>query len=122
MRVLKPQFNSKVDASICIHCDMICALYNGPNSYPCICPSNPDSSLLDKEEMHRCIRDDDKHSSKNSQPYHVSPECQIVEPECTQNTSSRNFNVEPVSTIDQPEFRDLIDKQCFVSIMEEGQL
>lgn len=116
MRVLNPS-NSNADASASIVTRFVRCM-TVPN--PIHASVDPFSSLLDEEEVHRCIRYDDKHSSKHCQSNHVSPEGQIVESKCTQDTCSGYLNVKAVSTIDQSQFRDLIDKQCFVSIVEEG--
>jgi len=55
--------------------------------------------LLNKQEVHRSIRDDDECTCKDRESNHIRPHGKIVEPKSAQYAGTRNLNVESVAVI-----------------------
>lgn len=76
-------------------------------------------SLLDKQEMHRSICNDDKDPGDYGEANHIVPESKGVETEGAQDRGSRNFNVQAILVVDQGEEGDLVDNKGFKAIVED---
>lgn len=80
------------------------------------------SPLLYKQNMHRSIRNDNKHPRDHPQPDHIPPQRLCVEPECTEDRRSRNLDVQAVFVVDQRQERHFVDNERLESVVEDGQL
>jgi hypothetical protein len=78
-----------------------------------------DLSLLDKQEVHRSVCNDDKGPGNHGKANHIVPISKGVETEGTQDRGSRNFNVQAVLVVNQGEEGDLIDDKSFKAIVED---
>jgi hypothetical protein len=76
-------------------------------------------SLLDKQEVHRSVCNDDKGPGDYSEANHVVPESKGVETEGTQDRGSRNLNVQAILVVNQGEEGDLVDNKGFKAIVED---
>lgn len=79
-------------------------------------------SLLNKQEMHRPVRNDDERSRNHGEANDIVPVRLRVEAEGTQDRSSGHFNVQPVLVVDQGEEGHLIDDEGLEAVVEDGQL
>lgn len=76
------------------------------------------SSLLDKQEMHCTVCNDDKRTGNHSKSNHVIPIGLGVKAESAQDRGTGDFNIQTVLVINQGEVCHFIDNQGFKSIME----
>lgn len=72
--------------------------------------------------MHTNVGNDNEHTTEYGKANNIVPQCQVVEAEGTQNTSTRHLNVETVTVVFEPELGHFIDNQSFVCIVEYRQL
>lgn len=87
-----------------------------------ICAVRTSLSLLDKQEMHRPVCNDDERSRNHGEANDIVPVRLRVEAEGTQDRSSGHFNVQPVLVVDQGEEGHLIDDEGLEAVVEDGQL
>ena len=78
-----------------------------------------DLSLLDKQEVHRSVCNDDKGPRNHSEANHIVPESKRVEAECAQDRGSGDFDVQAILVVNQSQEGDLVDNQGFEAIMED---
>lgn len=76
-------------------------------------------SLLDKQEMHRSVCDDDKRPGDYSETNRIVPESKRVETEGAQDRGSGNLNIQAILVVDQGEEGDLVNNKGFKAIVED---
>lgn len=76
-------------------------------------------SLLNKQDMHCSVCDDDKGPGDYSEANHIVPESKGVETEGAQDRGSRNLNVQAILVVNQGEEGDLVNNKGFKAVMED---
>lgn len=76
-------------------------------------------SLLDKQEMHRAVCNDDKGPRNHSKADHIMPISKGVEAKCAQDGGSGNLDVKTIFVVNQGEEGDLVNNKSFEAIMED---
>lgn len=79
-------------------------------------------SFLNKQEMHRCICNDDQSPRDHSKPNDIEPVGLGIEAEGAQNGCTRHLDVEAVLVIDQSKEGDLVDNEGLEAVVEYRQL
>ncbi len=72
--------------------------------------------------MHRSVGNDDECTGKPSKADDIRPQRKIVESESAQNAGAWHFDIKPVPVVFETQLGNLIDNECFVAIVEDGQL
>lgn len=68
--------------------------------------------LLNKQEMHGSIRQNDESTAKDSEADDVPPECEDIEAERAENRCTRHFDVETISTMQISTDSQTLMKRC----------
>jgi hypothetical protein len=77
-------------------------------------------SLLNKQEMHRCVCNDDEGSRDHGQPGDVERVRLRVEAKSAQNRGTRYFNIQTVLVVDQGKEGDLVNDEGLEAVVKDG--
>lgn len=80
------------------------------------------SSLLDQQDMHRSVSDDDESAGKDGEANDICPECKCVEAKRREDGGSGDFNVKAVFMVDEGEVSDFVHNEGFESVVEYRKL
>jgi hypothetical protein len=77
------------------------------------------SSLLDQQEVHGHVCNNDKSSAEYCQANHIFPHSEVVKSEGRQDRGTWYLDVETVTVIFEAQTSDFINNQSFVAIVKD---